>query len=154
MKSKFFVYIILMLVSVLLLYLGYPGINKGLESKKWPVVKGSILSSTIIAKNKRKKTSKAYYPVVLYEYTVNNKKYQNNKVTSQDSGGSENSAKNVIAKYTPQTVVDVHYDPKNPANSLLETGVQLVSIILTTLGGVFFIFINFFFFLFKARVKA
>jgi hypothetical protein len=154
MKLKLFIYIPFLLFSVLFFYLGFPGINKGLESNKWPVAKGVILSSTIRTGHKMKSTSqRSYTPLVLYEYTVNKKKYRNNSITSFDVGGGQNKALAVMNKYSPQTIVDVHYNSKNPSESLLETGVPTSSIIFTGIGVASFIFINFFFFFLKFKPK-
>jgi hypothetical protein len=135
MKKKHLLYIPFILFSGLFLFLGYPGIDKGLESQKWPVAKGIIISSTVKTGHKMKSKSKrSYFPEVLYEYSVNNKKYRNTSITAFDTGGSANNAIKVMNKYNPQSKVDVHYDSENPSVSLLETGIQTSSIIFTIIG--------------------
>lgn len=133
-------------------------LSLGLRSKSWPKVYGKILQSEI-TKVKRSETGSIlskYRVVIQYEYTVNDISYKSQTLSYPDQAWqilnrglrSQQSAKQLQTKYPISQSVEVHYNPKNPRQSVLEPVIfdmNLILMLMTLLVmGVFFaaMFIN------------
>jgi hypothetical protein len=89
------------------------------RSKGWPVVEGSVVRAAI-----REEPSRTYInriPEVEYRYVVLGTTYQGNRILF-DSGEryAEQEAEKILAGYAQGTTVQVHYDPNDPQESVLE----------------------------------
>jgi len=63
----------------------------------------------------------AWRPLVVYKYKVEGVEYTNDVIAFQPYIGLAGYEANVLRMhYTPGTCIDVTYDPKNPADSVLE----------------------------------
>jgi len=99
--------------------------------KRWPTAKGRVLSSKVeeyreIAGAGNYSGSRTrmtlYRPVVLYEYEVDGKRLEGNRIT-QSSGlnrGIPDFAEKIVQRYRSGTAVEVRYNPKRPADCVLE----------------------------------
>jgi len=84
----------------------------------WSSTMGTVLMSTIEWRRSSEGGSTAY-PVVQYSYQVNGQPYQGMKVApGPEVGGT--GANKVVARYPAGAQVMVFYDPKNPADAVLE----------------------------------
>ncbi len=114
------------------------------KSRQWPQTNGKITHSGTEAVGNR------YRVLLQYEYTVNGSRYNSHILSYLDtfllfflSGTrSARAANHLAAKYPVDTEVFVHYDPKNPKRSVLETelwngNVAIIAIILAIMGGIF-----------------
>ena len=84
---------------------------------QWPATMGNVIMSTI----ERRSSEDGYtdYPVVQYSYHVGGQAYQSYKLApGPEVGGT--GARKVIAKYPAGAQVMVFYDPRNPAEAVLE----------------------------------
>ena len=84
---------------------------------QWPATMGNVIMSTV----ERRSSEDGYtdYPVVQYSYQVGGQAYQSYKLApGPEVGGS--GARKVIAKYQAGAQVMVFYDPRNPAEAVLE----------------------------------
>jgi Protein of unknown function (DUF3592) len=103
-----------------------------LESRKWPAAPGVVTNARI--KEDRSDNGTVYWPEVWYRFTVNGEERTGNRAFY---GGSTTRAFawTLVRKYPIGTAVQVHYDPDNPKESVLEPGVQwpLVATMLVTL---------------------
>ena len=99
--------------------------------KRWPVVKGRVLSSKVeeykeIIKghtsNSRGDRMTLYRPAVVYEYEVDGNRYENTRVTQSPglNRGVPDFAAEVVRRYPAGTPVDVRYNPRHVAESVLE----------------------------------
>jgi hypothetical protein len=92
-----------------------------LRVRRWPTVRGEVLSTGV----RRKGTVNAarqFLPVVRYAYTVDGKRYENNAVEhGMETTGGESWARSVIARYPPGSSVEVRYNPAQPGESCLRT---------------------------------
>ncbi|MBN2040216.1 MAG: DUF3592 domain-containing protein [Spirochaetes bacterium] len=108
------------------LILGGFGLYKyktGKESVSWPSVKGKITYSRVEAGRNNKKQE--YLPSVKYIYRVNKKLYTGNNITASDVyQKTRGSANTILKKYPVGGEVSVYYNPANPDNSVLETGMR------------------------------
>ena len=89
----------------------------------WPLIRGTVLSSGTekIEKRQSGRTTIFHTPVVEYGYRVNDVDYVSRQIKlGMAMSGSESYAAGVAARYPKDAVIDVHYDPGNPANAALE----------------------------------
>lgn len=99
-------------------------------SRRWPSVKGVVLSSKILKEQSNPSSSSLgrritdgyqYKPEVAFEYTVFGVKYISNKVSFADySTNTTGHATQVIERYPEGAAVDVYYNPDNPEDAVLE----------------------------------
>ena len=70
-----------------------------------------------------------------YVYEVDGKEYRGYRITGLNVRTSNvDTVKAQVDKYPKGSKVTVHYDPADPATSVLETGVTILSIALTAVG--------------------
>jgi hypothetical protein len=84
---------------------------------QWPATMGNVIMSTV----ERRSSEDGYtdYPVVQYSYQVGGQAYQSYKLApGPEMGGT--GVRKVIAKYPAGAQVMVFYDPRNPAEAVLE----------------------------------
>ncbi len=106
---------------VLLFFLGSWRMSR--RAADWPLVRGTVLSSgTERVQNRTNgRTMVTYAPVVEYGYRVNDVDYVSRQIKlGVATSASESYAGRVAARYPKDAVIDVHYDPANPANAALE----------------------------------
>ena len=99
--------------------------------KRWPVAKGRVLSSTVEEYRADAGTGNfggtrarmtLFRPVVVYEYEVDGRRFQGNRI-AQSPGmnkGVADFAEKIAQRYAKGGAIDVRYDPKRPAQSVLE----------------------------------
>ena len=100
------------------------------SSSSWPSVEGTILTAEWIASaagGRAKKTR--YRPDVTYHYVVEDVEYQNDQI--QMVGNSRYKTQRAAqhrldAIRGDDNQVIVFYDPQNPSNSALQTGVGAI----------------------------
>ncbi|MEK6936605.1 MAG: DUF3592 domain-containing protein [Nanoarchaeota archaeon] len=135
----FFFFLIFLLVGSLLMYFTYSWILNGIESKNWPAVEGTILSSEFVS-SRNSDNKPSYSAEILYEYYIDNEKYLSNSITSssgQSSSSSPGSAQRLVNEYTVPDKVKVYYNPKNPELSVLEPGFHPIDALPFSMGFVF-----------------
>jgi hypothetical protein len=98
--------------------------RKALVSRRWPTVDGTVVQSRLVSR-------RGWRADVSYAYTVSGVQYRNDSVSLDVFA----NARGQLAQYPTGTRVTVHYDPADPAASILEPGGHqgLVGI----LGGLF-----------------
>lgn len=114
---------------------GIAEIKKGYESKFWPAAQGKILSTDIEVRKSTSRdhraglnrTTTSHHGVVKYEYAVSGQTFESDRISYKSYGGSQEHAKKVVAAYPVGSSVTVHYNPGNPAESVLEPGVGWAS---------------------------
>jgi hypothetical protein len=131
---------VLMLAGLLIMIVGAARIRVDVEIRSWPTVSGYVVSSDVAGK-------RAMHPNVTYRYTVDGREFKG--VSDLDMPGFGNrrsrleTAEIIVHEYPPGTIVTVHYNPDNPADSTLrytlEYGptIQIMFGFLLYLGGVF-----------------
>ncbi len=111
---------------------------QGQSSDKWPSVTGKITASLI----KEKTTSRGHHPEaeIKYQYMVDGKTYTSNHI--QFGGETFRSASDLVAKYKSDSRIPIHYNPKNPSISCLESGVNQLAVIPAFAAALFFAFLS------------
>ena len=102
------------------------------ESKKWPFVQGSVVSSQVqeeTHKSYNEETGKttyysSYRPEIKFHYVVAGNTFTSSQrvIGKTPTYSDEGKAGAVIDKYPAGSLVNVYYDPDNPKNSVLEPG--------------------------------
>jgi hypothetical protein len=114
-----------LVIGVIFLIMWLFGRIKIRAARDWPSVSGKILFGTVErrrSRGSRSGSSHSYYPSIVYEYTVNGQRYQNNRVTlgSEVGRGSYAAVERKVARYPVGSSVEVFYNPDNPLDAALE----------------------------------
>lgn len=98
--------------------------------KRWPVAKGRVLSSKVeeyqeIVKGQAfgsRNRMTLYRPAVVYEYEVAGQRYESKRITQSPglNRGVPDFAAEVVGRYPAGSSVDVRYNPRHVAESVLE----------------------------------
>src|SRR5262245_35422989 len=91
-------------------------------ASKWPQTSGQVVQSKIEAREKRNMdggTTTGNYPLVVYEYEIEGKKYTCKKISVGEEA-ADFMVQETIAKYPVGMTVPVYYNPANPREAVLE----------------------------------
>jgi hypothetical protein len=91
------------------------------NAQSWPSTRGTVLMSTLQVK--RTGRSRSEVPLVLYQYEVNGKEHQGQRIKAGEQFLSirvAGEARATVARYPVGAKVTVYYNPENPAESALE----------------------------------
>jgi len=134
------------------LYLGIQSFNKARASTNWPEAEGKIISSSVESHTSEKTgssrdrsrsrggttTTTTYKAEVFYEYTVDGKTYNGNRVAYGNvSTSSPSRARRIVDRYPEGKEISVYYQPDDPEECLLEPGMKLQTLFLPGFGLIF-----------------
>jgi len=105
--------------GVLMFLMGFYLLKKGVVSESWPHTEGEILISEQTVS--RGIHGNSYNFLVLYEYHVDGCKYTSDFLSYKMDTSDKSSL--YRSRYPKGSKVPVYYDPSNPKNAVLETGV-------------------------------
>ena len=71
---------------------------------------------------------------ISYEYTIDDRQFNGDRVSFGDYSGSATHAKEIVARYPLGKQVVVHFDPNSPAAAVLEPGLATMSFVITGAG--------------------
>lgn len=122
-------------------FFGYNSYQRGMQSKNWPVAKGSVIQSKIEKRTEttgsgssKRKVVKSY-PIVKYTYSVGSQSYQSSRITF----GQSKNVHQTVARYPKGENIQVHYDPEDPGQAVLEPGGDTTfSLVFMGLGAALF----------------
>ncbi len=112
------------------------------ESAGWPATQGKIVLSTVMTSTTRHRTDSgmwvertSYFPKVRYEYSVLGKAYTGERIAFGAAKGhsAPADAEKVLARYPVGATVTVYYNPRDPAEAVLEREMR---------GGAFLLFVG------------
>lgn len=119
----------------------YDNYRDGEATKAWPATSGEILSSSVDQEVRQERQDngtirerRTYRPVISYSYTIQGVEYTGHRIRADDSGGSRDKAFDTMNAYPVGSIVDVYYDPADPASSVLRQGADPVAVWL--FGGI------------------
>lgn len=109
-----------------LLFIGI-AVFRSLKAKKaaetWPTVPGSVMSSEVTIQrshNSKGHTTINYLPKVTYEYQISGQKYNGDSIGFGTATFGKQKADNIVAAYPQGSQVNIHYNPTDPSNAVLE----------------------------------
>lgn len=94
------------------------------KAKEWPTTRGQILSSEVCTLGwNDENSSKSYKPIIKYQYEVEGILYTSSRLHYGDWIAINSSffAKKTISRYGEGCKCIVHYNPRKPQVSVLET---------------------------------
>jgi hypothetical protein len=97
-------------------------------TESWPTVPGVITSSEIDQYDSDGTTM--YSAEINYDFTVDDKPYNGNRISINSGNSSTSSIKEVkkdLQKYPVGAAVTVYYDPELPNNAVLEPGADFLT---------------------------
>ena len=108
-------------VGVVLLLFGVYTRVQSLRSTNWPVAHGVITQSQVrTTYGRERRRDPSYSADIAYQYTVDGKNYRGTNVSY--AKGFFDSPSTTVSHYPQGSVVDVHYDSRDPATSVLDAG--------------------------------
>ena len=130
------------MVAVFVMVIGAAAVVAGIslfvasgKARGWPVVSGQIVERTVgpSTTTGASRPGRYFEPRVTYDYTVDGKTYHGHRITMTTNAYDEDKARRV-ANELPDTV-EVHYNPRDPADAVLEPSSIGMSLALL-IGGV------------------
>ena len=133
------------LVAIVVLVIGAAGIiagvtmlSAGATARGWPVVPGQIVERSVgpSTTTGASRPGRYFEPRVTYRYTVDGKPYTGHRISLTTRAYDEDKARSV-ADDLPERV-DVHYNPRDPGDALLEPssiGIAIVALIAGALAA-------------------
>jgi hypothetical protein len=112
-------------IGIISFLAGWNSMKKNQAAVGWPTVMGRITTSileTYVTYDENSSGTTMYRPQVTYEYEVEGEVYSSSqvKVGGFSSSNLEGSERKKLAAYPVGGAVEVHYDPFNPQDALLE----------------------------------
>ena len=122
---------VLILSGTLLAFDGYVGwsVYRQIRAQNYPTTKGVITHSEVTGHGGRHSN---YSPSLQYKYAVAGKTYSGNRYRFGDVYAVEGKAHQIIAEHPVGKQVQVYYNPDDPADALLQPGVEGGDLFLAT----------------------
>jgi len=121
-------------------FLAWIGLNfvYAVLSRGWPRTVGTIVVSDL-QRSTDSEGGYSYRPEVTYRYSVNGQEFVASRTRFGDRLELSWSAPavRVVRRYPVGAVIPVHYDPDDPADAVLEPGVNGLLFVGAAFGGVF-----------------
>jgi hypothetical protein len=112
-------------LGALFLFLTWRGRQKAKTSQAWPTAPGTVLSVAVQEHSSydsdETTSSVNYEPVVQYQYAVGGQQLTNKRIAFGANSFDHSTAQKKANQYAAGMAVTVHYNPSNPADSVLET---------------------------------
>lgn len=114
---------------------------KGMRAKNWPTVQGKVVNSrvtTSVSRDSDGDLSTTYGAEIDYRYEVDGYEYSGDRRSFADySSSNKRRAEKIVARFASGADVPVYYSPDDPQKSVLEPGINLVSVLFLLLPGIF-----------------
>jgi hypothetical protein len=127
--------LIICLLGIWLTLDGAARVKAGIENRDWPTVPGVVIEARV-------EGSRAFHPVIVYEYSVNGAVFRDSSALQQPSFGGRRRRKEVAEteteQYTPGQDVIVYFDPEDPSRSNLGRFLHWSDYGRTGTGGILF----------------
>jgi Protein of unknown function (DUF3592) len=109
-------------MGVLVLAFFFAGRRLSKDAAGWPVTRGTVvISSTESVLSADGRDLVLHAPLVEFTYQVHGREYRSRQVTlGVELSGTQSSAEQIAARYPQGSAVEVHYDPANPSNAVLQ----------------------------------
>ena len=131
------------MLPIFLLVIGAAGavggvimLSTSLKIRSWPVVQGRIVEKGVgpSTTTGASRPGRYFEPRVTYDYTVDGKAFQGHRIGMTTEAYDEDKARRVVAAL-PDTV-EVHYDPSNPSDAVLQPSAIGMSLLVLIFGAI------------------
>ncbi|MCE1197062.1 DUF3592 domain-containing protein [bacterium] len=106
---------------------GFASRRRAKAAAAWPTVPGKVSAAEVIVHKESGVNSKghrvarvSYEAAVKYTYTVEGKLHHGKRVGLADGTGGKAHAEKLVELYGPSTEVQVHYNPADPKDAILD----------------------------------
>jgi hypothetical protein len=124
-------------------FIGLHDLIRARASADWPSIRGRIVESSVdryLGKRPKGRSRTSYYARILYEFSVDGTTFYGHRVAyGDDSFRYKSDVQDIVSRYPKGKDVIVHYMPGNPAESLLEPGLNGRLWSFPVIGFIFFI---------------
>jgi hypothetical protein len=125
------------IVGALLLYFGIKGLLIAIESVNWPHTNAIVISSSIKSYSSSSARGRTQHQAEIhYEFFVQKSRYGG---YHQIESPNAEEPVSWVNRYPKGKQITVYYMPDNPAESLLEPGLKLKTLIMPAGGLIFFV---------------
>ena len=126
--------IAVLVISVAALVAGVTMISASRVARGWPVVTGKITERTVgpSTTSGASRPGRYFEPRVTYSYTVDGKPYSGHRIALTTNAYDEDKARSV-ANELPESV-EVHYNPRDPSDAVLQPSSIGLSIFILIVG--------------------
>lgn len=136
-------FIIAIVLGGVLLIVAGRSIFLGRKSQSWPTTPGTVLYTgmeTYQSRDEDGSLSTTYGATIQYSYEVGGTTFQSNRRTfTEVKTSSRRRVAQILERYPQGSAVSVYYDPNDPSNCVLETGVGWSGYLFLALGGIIFL---------------
>jgi len=135
-KTIVLFFVLFAILGCAILFSGILGIERGGAIKGWPTTDGIVTDSYVQSVHHGGRSPyTSHSPMLTYDYIVNGDSYRSTKHAPSHGTDSLASAEAILEEYPVGTTVLVHYDPGNPADSVLETAIDADTMAAPFIGG-------------------
>ena len=134
--QKRLVAIFVLVIGAAAIVAGVTMLSAGSTARGWPVVPGQIVERSVgpSTTTGASRPGRYFEPRVTYDYTVDGKPHQGHRITMTTEAYDEAQARRVVDAL-PDTV-EVHYDPGNPADAVLQPSAIGMSLLILIFGAI------------------
>lgn len=129
-------------LGIFLMIMSLLSLQQGKEARSWKVVAGRIVRSSLEEKrvdtnygDGMRRAEVGYLPRVEYQYRVGDETLTGQRISLVEKQYTQKSGQKALEKYPIGATVQVHFNPENPQEAVIETGTVLSSLIFM-LGGI------------------
>lgn len=129
------------IIGLILVLAGVLGLRRGWSSRRWPSVSGQIISGPT-SDGLEHPTRPEQPAIITYKYTVKGIEYTGHRISIEDAAGLPGAQARKAAftnHYPSGKLVNVYYDPSDPARAVLQTGAGWAGYLPLAGGGLLFI---------------
>lgn len=130
----------LLLLGGLLILNSISSTWEGYQCTRWPTADGTVITSEVTQKPALS-DGYVYSPDVKYDYGVGGVTLSGSTIKFGE-GYNRPSAEEAVRKYPKGATIAVHYNPKNPEESVLEPGLSWGMIIFKAIAGFLFLLLG------------
>lgn len=120
-------------------FFGWP-VLKAWQARFWPAVEGTVTSSNIVERSTGGDgEGRRFVVAVTYRYRVGTQDREGRRIGffSNHRHRSRGPAQAKLRKYPHGSRLPVHYDPRDPARAVIDTGVPWAHYFAVAIGAVF-----------------
>jgi hypothetical protein len=128
--------IVILVISIAAVVTGISMMSASGTARGWPVVTGKIVDRGVgpATTSGASRAGRYVEPRVTYTYTVEGKHFSGHRIALTTNAYDEDKARRV-ANELPDTV-EVHYNPQDPSDAVLQPSAIGMSIFILIVGGI------------------
>jgi hypothetical protein len=122
-------------LTILLTWGVYRYYTTAQSTNNWPFVTGEVLEFDI----RSRPADTSVFASIRYSYTVDGFRYTGSRFSVDNSETGVMQVARRLDAYPEGRSVTVYYDPENPSSAVLEPGISVNSLVVTSMAYIFFV---------------